>query len=54
MSNEMRRPSDWTWEASPKKEFQRRRLERCFNLDYKDIEYKETCLEQVKKMKYND
>ena len=48
MSNEKRR-----WEASPKKEFQRRRLERCYKLDYKDIKYKEECLEQVKKLKSN-
>ena len=27
---------DWTWEASPKKEFNRRRLERCFKLDYEE------------------
>ena len=43
--------SDWTWEASPKKEFQRRRLERCYKLDYKDIKYKEECLTQVKELK---
>ena len=43
--------NDWKWESSPKKEFQRRRLERCYQLDYKDIKYKEECLEQVKKLK---
>ena len=43
--------NDWTWEASPKKEFQRRRLERCYQLDYEDIKYKEECLTQVKELK---
>lgn len=35
------------WEASPKKEFDRRRLERCYKLEYDDSEYKEECLKQV-------
>ena len=55
MSNEERQPSDnWTWEPSPKKEFNRRRLERCLKLDYQDNEYKEACLDQVENMKYNE
>jgi len=32
------------WEASPKKEFDRRRLERCYELEYEDAQYKEECL----------
>ena len=39
--------TDWTWEPSPKREFNRRRLERCYQLEYKDVEYKEECLEKV-------
>ena len=41
---------NWTWEPSPKKEFNRRRLERCFQLEYKDVKYKEECLTKVKEM----
>lgn len=32
MSNE----KTWTWEGNPKKQFERRRLERCYQLDYKE------------------
>ena len=39
------------WETSPKKEFNRRRLERCYKLDYKDIQYKEECLKRVQCLK---
>lgn len=35
------------WEASPKLQFDRRRLERCYNLEYDDSEYKEECLRKV-------
>ena len=55
---------DWTWEPSPKKEFQRRRLERCWNLpNTKDTTYRnkgvgqkvivnvETPVERIKPMK---
>ena len=39
------------WDGNPKLQFDKRRLERCYQLDYKDIEYKEECLTKVKEMK---
>jgi len=43
--------SNWTWEGNPKKQFERRRLERCYQLEYKDNKYKEECLSKVEVMK---
>lgn len=38
------------WDSSPKLQFDKRRLERCYQLDYKDTEYKEECLKKSKEL----
>ena len=41
--------NNWTWEASPKKEFTRRRLERCYKLDYEKTPVKTKPEKKMKK-----